>query len=68
MTLLHVRLARPVDFGKTHWLIWAPGLLLIITSTAVAGKCSYLVLLRFWPSRSVQASSLELISRASSLG
>ena len=37
-TLLHVRLARPVDFGKAHWLIWAPGLLLIITSTTVAGK------------------------------
>lgn len=44
MTLLHVRLARPVDFGKSHWLIWAPGLLLIITSTIVAGKslCSLL--------------------------
>ena len=38
MTLLHVRLARPVDFGKSHWLIWGPGLLLIFTSTAVAGK------------------------------
>lgn len=38
LTLLHVRLARPVDFGKSHWLIWGPGLLLIFTSTAVAGK------------------------------
>ena len=38
MTLLHVRLARPVDFGKSHWLIWVPGLLLIFTSTVVAGK------------------------------
>lgn len=45
MTLLHVRLARPVDFGKSHWLIWVPGLSLIITSTAVAGKslCSFLL-------------------------
>ena len=46
MTLLHVRLARPVDFGKSHCLIWGPGLLLIITSTVVAGKyfaCSLLV-------------------------
>lgn len=41
MTLLHVRLARPVDFGKSHWLIWAPGLLFIITSTGIAGKLSY---------------------------
>lgn len=38
MSLLHVRLARPVDFGKSHWLIWGPGALLIFTSTTVAGK------------------------------
>lgn len=38
MTLLHVRLARPVDFGKSHWLIWGPGLLLTVTSTVVAGE------------------------------
>lgn len=40
-TLLHVRLARPVDFGKSHWLIWGPGLLLVITSTGVAGEILY---------------------------
>ena len=47
MTLLHVRLARPVDFGKSHWLIWAPGLLLLITSTAVAGESLCLLILCF---------------------
>lgn len=45
VTLLHVRLARPIDFGKFHWLIWAPGLLLVITSTAIAGKYLYLLFL-----------------------
>lgn len=37
-TLLHVRLARPIDFGRFHWLIWGPGLLLIVTSTIIAGR------------------------------
>jgi len=37
-SLFRVRLARPVDFGKSHWLIWGPVLLLIVSSTTVAGK------------------------------
>lgn len=37
LTLLHVRLGRPVDFGGKHWMLWAPTLLLVATSTALAG-------------------------------
>ncbi|KAI0082342.1 hypothetical protein K474DRAFT_499719 [Panus rudis PR-1116 ss-1] len=37
MTLLHVRLGRPVSFGGKHWMIWAPTLVLAATSTALAG-------------------------------
>ncbi|THH29659.1 hypothetical protein EUX98_g4518 [Antrodiella citrinella] len=37
LTLLHVRLGRPVDFGGRHWMLWAPTLLLVVTSTALAG-------------------------------
>ena len=37
ITLLHVRMAHPVSFGGTQWMVWAPTVLLTCTSTAVAG-------------------------------
>lgn len=37
ITLLHVRMGRSVSLGKLHWIIWAPTLLIGVTSTAVAG-------------------------------
>ncbi|KAH9943214.1 uncharacterized protein BXZ73DRAFT_97267 [Epithele typhae] len=37
LTLLHVRMGRSVSFGNKHWMLWAPTLVLIITSTAMAG-------------------------------
>lgn len=37
ITLLHVRMAHPVSFGGTQWMLWAPTILLTITSSAVAG-------------------------------
>lgn len=37
LTLLHVRMAHPVSFGAKHWMLWAPTLLLALTSTALAG-------------------------------
>jgi hypothetical protein len=37
ITLLHVRMAHPVSFGGTQWMVWAPTILLTCTSTAVAG-------------------------------
>ncbi|KAI1796144.1 hypothetical protein LXA43DRAFT_654974 [Ganoderma leucocontextum] len=37
LTLLHVRMGRSVSFGSKHWMLWAPTLLLVATSTALAG-------------------------------
>ena len=37
LTLLHIRMARSVSFGNKHWMLWAPTLLLAITSTSIAG-------------------------------
>lgn len=40
LALLHVRMAHPVSFGGTQWMLWAPTTLLLLTSTAVAGILS----------------------------
>lgn len=40
ITLLHVRMGRSVSFGAKHWMLWAPTLLLAVTSTALAGILS----------------------------
>ena len=37
LTLIHVRLGRPISFGRKHWVLWAPSLVLVITSTAMTG-------------------------------
>jgi hypothetical protein len=36
LTLLHVRLGRPVSFGKKHWKLAVPTGFLVITSTTIA--------------------------------
>jgi len=40
LALLHIRMAHPVSFGGTQWMLWAPTALLVLTSTAVAGILS----------------------------
>ena len=37
LTLAHVRMGRPVSFGSAQWMLWTPTLLLVVTSTALAG-------------------------------
>jgi len=37
LMLLHIRMGRSVSFGAKQWMIWAPTLLLGLTSTALAG-------------------------------
>ncbi|EGO02088.1 hypothetical protein SERLA73DRAFT_71232 [Serpula lacrymans var. lacrymans S7.3] len=37
LTLLHIRMGRSVSFGAKHWILWAPTLLLAVTSTVMAG-------------------------------
>ncbi|KAJ7639318.1 hypothetical protein FB45DRAFT_828169 [Roridomyces roridus] len=36
LTLLHVRLGRSVTFGVKQWMLWAPTLMLVATSTGIA--------------------------------
>ncbi|KAJ6451481.1 hypothetical protein C8R47DRAFT_1329698 [Mycena vitilis] len=36
LTLLQVRMGRSVSFGAKHWMLWAPTLLLVATSTGIA--------------------------------
>ncbi|KAI6042739.1 hypothetical protein EDC04DRAFT_2964607 [Pisolithus marmoratus] len=40
LTLLHIRMGRSVSFGAKHWMIWAPTLLLSVTSTGLAAVLS----------------------------
>ena len=40
VTLINVRMGRPASFGRSQWMLWAPTLLLAITSTALAGVIS----------------------------
>ncbi|KIM91232.1 hypothetical protein PILCRDRAFT_169800 [Piloderma croceum F 1598] len=37
IALLHVRMGRSVSLGSKHWILWAPTLLLTISSTAFSG-------------------------------
>lgn len=36
LTLIHIRMGRSVSFGRKHWMIWAPILLLSSISTTLA--------------------------------
>ncbi|KAG6832186.1 hypothetical protein H0H92_004918 [Tricholoma furcatifolium] len=40
ITLLHVRMGRSVSFGITHWMLWAPTVVLTSTSTGIVGVIS----------------------------
>lgn len=40
ITLLHIRMARSVSFGAKHWMLWMPTLVLVFTSTTIAGLLS----------------------------
>ncbi|CAK5275309.1 unnamed protein product [Mycena citricolor] len=36
LTLLHVRMAKPISFGAKHWMLWMPTTVLAGTSTGIA--------------------------------
>lgn len=40
VTLMNVRMGRPASFGRRQWMLWAPTLLLAVTSTVLAGVIS----------------------------
>ncbi|KLO16348.1 hypothetical protein SCHPADRAFT_848273 [Schizopora paradoxa] len=37
ITLVHLRIGKPVSFGGKHWMLWAPTAFIVIASAAVAG-------------------------------
>ena len=37
LTLIHIRMGRSVSFGSIHWMLWAPTLLIGLTSTTFSG-------------------------------
>ncbi|KAF9018214.1 hypothetical protein BDP27DRAFT_1355562 [Rhodocollybia butyracea] len=68
LTLLHVRLGRSVSFGKKHWMLWGPALILICTSTAVAGILSAAGLGSLFVGLVAYSSTLAVISSAAFIG
>lgn len=36
LTLIHVRLGQPVNFGARYWMLWAPLVVLAVASTGIA--------------------------------
>ncbi|TCD69999.1 hypothetical protein EIP91_005249 [Steccherinum ochraceum] len=62
LTLLHVRLGRPVDFGGKHWMLWAPTLLLAATSTALAGVLAGTTVSSFFWGILAYTSTLAVLS------
>lgn len=62
LTLLHVRLGRPVSLGGKHWILWAPTLLLVATSTAVAGVLAGAGLSTFFVGLAAYSATMAVIS------
>ena len=62
VTLLYVRLGRSVSFGKMHWILWSPVLLLAITSTTLAGILSAAHIQTLFVGLIAYSSTLALLS------
>ncbi|KAI0057558.1 hypothetical protein BV25DRAFT_1812280 [Artomyces pyxidatus] len=62
ITLLHVRLGRPVSFGRKHWVIWAPMAVLVVTSTALAGVLAGAGFTGFFIGYAAYSASVAMLS------
>lgn len=64
LTLLHVRLGRSVSLGAKHWILWAPTLLLAVTSTAIAGVLAGAGVTTFFSGLVTYSTAIALITSA----
>ncbi|KZT24588.1 hypothetical protein NEOLEDRAFT_1116320 [Neolentinus lepideus HHB14362 ss-1] len=62
ITLLHVRMGRPVSFGAKHWVVWAPTMLLVVTSTAIAGVLASTGLSTFFLGLTAYSATIATVS------
>lgn len=62
VTLLYVRLGRSVSFGRMHWILWSPVLLLAVTSTTLAGILSAAHIQSLFVGLMAYSSTLALLS------
>jgi len=68
ITLLHVRMGRSIVFGKTHWMLWSPVVLLALTSTALAGVMSGAGVDSLFPGLAAYSGSVALLTTAAFAG
>ncbi|KAI0720363.1 hypothetical protein C8T65DRAFT_736096 [Cerioporus squamosus] len=64
LTLLHVRMGRSVSFGGKHWMLWAPTLILVATSTALAGVLAATNINSLFVGMAAYSSAVALLSTA----
>ncbi|RDX53848.1 hypothetical protein OH76DRAFT_1431845 [Lentinus brumalis] len=64
LTLLHVRMGRSVAFGSKHWMLWAPTLILVATSTALAGVLAATNINTLFVGMAAYSSAVALLSTA----
>ena len=62
LTLLHVRMGRSVSFGGKHWMLWAPTLILVATSTALAGVLAATSVHTFFIGLVAYSSTISVLS------
>ncbi|KAH7922976.1 hypothetical protein BV22DRAFT_1197017 [Leucogyrophana mollusca] len=64
LTLIHIRMGRSVSFGAKHWILWAPTLLLGVTSTALSGVLAGAEVPSFFVGLIAYSTSVALLSSA----
>lgn len=65
ITLMHVRMGRSVSFGKKHWVLWAPMLVLVITSTVLAAVMSGAGMSSFFVGYVAYSTAISVLSTIS---
>ncbi|KAG0702444.1 hypothetical protein DFH29DRAFT_921588 [Suillus ampliporus] len=64
LTLIHIRMGRSVSFGSRHWMLWAPTLLLGLTSTALSGVIAGSGVPSFFVGIMTYSSTIAVLSSA----
>ena len=64
LTLTHIRMGRSVSFGRKHWMIWAPTLLLGLASTTLAAVLAGAGVPSFFAGVVVYSATTAILSTA----